>query len=61
MQPDQTTEDIPEPTFGTAPGIESYNSVFAGYECGDEETDHKSLKGASLDGTMGWGDDGEVG
>jgi hypothetical protein len=63
MQPDQTSEAIPEPTFGTAPGIASVNSVYSyADDCGDDEADHKSLKGESLDGVMGWGDDdGEVG
>ena len=56
MQPDQISEQIPEPTFGTAPGIASVNSVYA-YDCGDEGADHLSLKGESLDGIMGWGDD----
>ena len=59
MQPDQTQERIPEPTFGTMPGVESVNGIYA-YDCGDDEADHKSLKGESLDGTMGW-EDGEGG
>lgn len=60
MQPEQTPE-VPLPTLGTLPGIESVNNIYA-YDCGEEGTDHLSLKGESLDGTMGWGDDdGEVG
>lgn len=50
MQPEEA-----KPTFDTAPGVASVNSIYA-YDCGDE-VDHKSLKGESLDGTMGW--DGE--
>ena len=58
MQPDQISEAIPEPTFTTAPGIASVNSIYA-YDCGDDRIDHLSLKGDTLDGTMGWEDDDE--
>ena len=56
MQPDQTPEAA-EPTFGTLPGIESVNGVYAGYDCGDMEADHLAMKGESLDGIMGWEDE----
>lgn len=53
MQPDQTPADIPQPTFGTAPGIASINSVYASDNCVEE--DHPvNLKGESLEGVEGW-------
>lgn len=56
MQPDQTSPD-PVPTYATLPGVESVNGIFAYDNCGDEEGDHKSLKGEPLSGAMGWEDD----
>lgn len=57
MQPDTTatTETAPEPSFGTLPGIVSVNSVYADYNCCEEDGQHhRKHKGESLNGVEGW-------
>jgi hypothetical protein len=56
MQPEEA--QALEPTFATLPGIASINSVYAGYDCGEEcGGSHLEHKGEPLDGVMGWGED----